>query len=323
MADSFTENLNMTKPEVGASQDSWGSKDNSNLDTIDAIFAADGSGTGVGLQATSGKVWRSLVGAFINFIASTFSLIDGTDQTKKVQFDVSGITTGTTRILKFPNTSDTLVTLSSLAAIRPTGAIFQGYFGNTAPTGFVFLNGTSIGSATSGASQRANADTQNLYTLLWQLGFTPTGGRGVNAGTDWTANKPMPVPDHRGRVMATLDNNGGITSAAVLSASGIASTTRAAVGGAPTDPAQTVGVSVSGSISGTASGSISGSADPSVSEVAAAASGSGASAVGHDHSVSGSFSGSVSGSFSGSGSGATASVTNAQPTIMVDCVISL
>jgi len=78
-------------------------------------------------------------------------------------------------------------------------------------SGWVRENGRTIGSSTSGATERADADTQELFEYLWNknLSFLAvSGGRGASAVADWTANKSIQLPDSRGRVLAGLDGMG-------------------------------------------------------------------------------------------------------------------
>jgi len=83
---------------------------------------------------------------------------------------------------------------------------------NIPRTGWVRQNGQTIGSATSGASERANADCQALFLFLWNNypnGACPVvGGRGASAAADWAASKQLTLYDMRARNAAGLDGMG-------------------------------------------------------------------------------------------------------------------
>jgi hypothetical protein len=83
-------------------------------------------------------------------------------------------------------------------------------YGTGALSGFVRANGRTIGSATSGASERANADCQTLFEYLWtaDTNLSVSTGRGASANADWVANKTITLPDWRGRALAALDDMG-------------------------------------------------------------------------------------------------------------------
>lgn len=93
--------------------------------------------------------------------------------------------------------------------------------------GWVRGNARTIGSSSSGSSERANADCQDLFIWFWtnfSNAICPvSGGRGGTALADWNANKQISTVDMRGRLafgMDTMGNvaagvNTGATSAAV------------------------------------------------------------------------------------------------------------
>jgi microcystin-dependent protein len=93
--------------------------------------------------------------------------------------------------------------------ILATGDV-KARYGTGTLAGFVRCNARTIGSATSGASERANADTQALFEYLWGAdgNLSVSGGRGASANADWSANKTLTLPDMRGRAIAGLDDMG-------------------------------------------------------------------------------------------------------------------
>lgn len=103
-------------------------------------------------------------------------------------------------------------------------------------SGYVRLNGRTIGNATSGATERANADTQSLFEYCWN-GFDDTicpvvGGRGASATADFNAGKQLTLIDGRGRTFFGADGMGATTAGRLTSATFANPNTVGSVGGA-------------------------------------------------------------------------------------------
>jgi microcystin-dependent protein len=79
-------------------------------------------------------------------------------------------------------------------------------FKNVADPGWILVNDGTIGPSGSGATTRANDDTEALYKLLWanvtDTHAPVTGGRGATADQDWGNAKLLAVPKALGRALA-------------------------------------------------------------------------------------------------------------------------
>ena len=89
----------------------------------------------------------------------------------------------------------------------------------TAKTGWIMMDDGSIGDASSGATNRANADTSALFTFIWtNLGNTQapvSGGRGASAAADFAAHKTITLPLIKGRAVGGAGAGASLTSRAL------------------------------------------------------------------------------------------------------------
>lgn len=111
----------------------------------------------------------------------------------------------------------TEVIASVTAGKVPTGAR-MGFFSLVAPSGWVVGDGRTIGNPASNATNRANTDTYNLYSLFWSsfptLPIYTSGGvvttRGASFDADWNANKALQLFDLRSEHDRGADAGRGI-----------------------------------------------------------------------------------------------------------------
>ena len=115
---------------------------------------------------------------------------------------------------------------TALASVGAATGQVAGFLRTSAPAGWIKATAGTIGSAASGATVRANTDTQALYELFWTefsntvLPIQDSAGvatsRGASAAADFAANKRLPIFDLRAEFLRGWDDGRGVDSGRTL-----------------------------------------------------------------------------------------------------------
>ncbi len=125
IANSFTINLNLTKPEVGADSNLWGGHLNGDMDILDGIFTSAST-------------------TFVSIIQKDDSkYVNATTTSKAFILSATLVSTSTTRTLSVPDVSGTIALDMPVGMVVPWAGT-----ATVAPTGWLLCDGSAVSRTT-------------------------------------------------------------------------------------------------------------------------------------------------------------------------------